>query len=96
MIVNRFYVRMAPNITSTPTGVLFEGETLTEPQLIEEPKEKPKYVRRIVWRNVVVFSFLHLGALYGIYLAFTSAKLATIVFGEWFDFIAGHIYKIIM
>jgi len=78
---------MAPNITSTPTGVLFEGETLGEPQLIEEPKEKPKYVRRIVWRNVVVFSYLHLSALYGIYLSFTSAKLATVIFGEWFNFI---------
>lgn len=84
MIVNRLCRRMAPNITSAPTGVLFEGETLAEPQLIEESKEKPKYVRRIVWRNVVIFSYLHLGALYGVYLAFTSAKLATIVFGEWF------------
>lgn len=80
---------MAPNITSTPTGVLFEGETL-ETQMIEEPKEKPKYVRRIVWRNVVAFSLLHLGALYGFYLSFTSAKLATVVFGEWFDLIVWH------
>ncbi|KAL6426384.1 hypothetical protein ACFW04_009107 [Cataglyphis niger] len=71
---------MAPNITSTPTGVLFEGETITEPQLMEEPKEIPKYVRRIVWRNVVIFTLLHLGALYGVYLSFTSAKLATVIF----------------
>lgn len=87
MIVNRFCARMAPNIRNTPTGVLFEGETL-EPQVIEEPKEKPKYVRRIVWKNVAIFLFLHLGALYGVYLSFTSAKLATVVFGEWSDFIA--------
>jgi len=74
---------MAPNITSThTTGVLFEDETLAETQVIEEPKEKPKYVRRIVWRNVILFALLHLGALYGIYLSFTSAKLATVVFGE--------------
>ncbi|EFN64054.1 hypothetical protein EAG_00580, partial [Camponotus floridanus] len=37
-------------------------------QLMEEVKEKPKYVRRIVWRNVAIFMYLHLGALYGIYL----------------------------
>lgn len=73
---------MAPNITSTPTGVLFEDEATTETQLIKELKEKPKYVRRIVWRNVAIFSVLHIGALYGIYLSFTSAKLATIIFGK--------------
>ncbi|XP_011698199.1 PREDICTED: acyl-CoA Delta(11) desaturase [Wasmannia auropunctata] len=71
---------MAPNITSTPTGVLFEGETLESQVIGEQPKEKPKYVRRIVWRNVTIFSFLHLAALYGVYLSFTSAKLATILF----------------
>ncbi|XP_011878885.1 PREDICTED: acyl-CoA Delta(11) desaturase-like isoform X1 [Vollenhovia emeryi] len=73
----RLYTRMAPNI---PTGVLFEDDASTEPQSIDEPKEKVKYVRRIVWKNVMTFSLLHLGALYGIYLLFTSAKLATIVF----------------
>lgn len=82
-------MRMAPNVTSTPTGVLFEGETVAEP-LIEESKEKPKYVRRIVWRNVLIFAYLHLGALYGVYLAFTSAKLATVLFGEWFEFVKTH------
>jgi len=81
-MINRFCTRMAPNITSTPTGVLFEGETVTESQLIEETKEKSKYVRHIVWKNVAIFSYLHLGALYGVYLLFTSAKLATIIFGE--------------
>jgi len=82
IVVNSLAKKMAPNITSTPTGVLFEGETLTDAQLIEEPKEKPKYVRRIVWRNVAIFMFLHLGALYGVYLSFTSAKLATVIFGK--------------
>lgn len=77
---------MAPNITSTPTGVLFEGETVTEP-LMEESKEIPKYVRRIVWKNVAIFTFLHLGALYGVYLSFTSAKLATVIFGKRVNFI---------
>ncbi|XP_025193023.1 acyl-CoA Delta(11) desaturase-like [Melanaphis sacchari] len=34
----------------------------------------------IVWRNVILYSLIHLGALYGVYLAFVSAKIATTVF----------------
>ncbi|XP_011151497.2 acyl-CoA Delta(11) desaturase [Harpegnathos saltator] len=68
---------MAPNITRAPTEVFFEEETVAELQPIEK---KPKYVSRIVWRNVVIFSYLHIASLYGIYLAFTSAKWATVIF----------------
>nr|XP_034174557.1 acyl-CoA Delta(11) desaturase-like isoform X1 [Osmia lignaria] len=70
---------MAPNITSTPTGVLFEGETLEDAPGVVEPT-KQKYVRRIVWRNVIIFGYLHLGAVYGLYLMLTSAKLSTTLF----------------
>ncbi|KAG7213575.1 hypothetical protein KM043_002830 [Ampulex compressa] len=72
--------RMAPNITSSPTGVLFEGETIDESLVNDSPKEKEKYVRKIVWRNVIIFLFLHIGAVYGLYLIFTSAKIATTIF----------------
>lgn len=68
---------MAPNITSTPTGVLYEGEKLEE-EVIET--QKTKYERRIVWRNVIIFTYLHLAALYGVYLSFTSAKWMTLLF----------------
>lgn len=74
---NRSKNRMAPNITSTPTGVLFEGETLEN--AVVEP-QKTKYERRIVWRNVIIFSYLHLAAIYGLYLVFTSAKWTTVLF----------------
>jgi stearoyl-CoA desaturase (delta-9 desaturase) len=78
---------MAPNITSAPTGVLFEEETLDNlprHQLVnEEAKEKVEYKLQIVWKNVFIFIFLHLGALYGIYLIFTSAKIATTIFGNY-------------
>ncbi|XP_012276446.1 acyl-CoA Delta(11) desaturase isoform X1 [Orussus abietinus] len=75
--------RMAPNITSTPTGVLFEDETIELERTGQETeilKEKRSYTRSIVWKNVLIFSYLHLGALYGLYLVFTSAKLATTFF----------------
>lgn len=73
---------MAPNITSSPTGVLFEGENI-EDQPVEINKEKEIYKRRIVWRNVAIFSGLHIGAIYGVYLALTSAKLLTTLFGKY-------------
>ncbi|XP_025404998.1 acyl-CoA Delta(11) desaturase-like [Sipha flava] len=34
----------------------------------------------IVWRNVILFAYLHLAALYGALLIFTSAKIATTIF----------------
>ena len=77
---------MAPNITSAPTGVLFEGEALEDlhkHQLNNDGiKEKKQYRLQIVWRNVILFALLHMGALYGLYLIFTSAKIATTIFGE--------------
>ena len=75
---------MPPDVTSAPTGVLFEGETIEDLQttvLKDSPKKDIKYKRKIVWRNVIIFGYLHLGALYGLYLALTSAKLATTLFG---------------
>ncbi|CAK9795429.1 Acyl-CoA Delta-9 desaturase [Anthophora quadrimaculata] len=69
---------MAPNITSTPTGVLYEGETVDQGAIMDQPKHQ--YKRRIVWRNVIIFGYLHIGALYGLYLIFTSAKLLTTLF----------------
>ena len=69
---------MAPHVTSTPTGVLFEEDTLEENVVMET--SKGKYEMRIVWRNVIIFAYLHLAALYGAYLLFTSAKLMTTAF----------------
>ncbi|XP_050054934.1 acyl-CoA Delta-9 desaturase-like [Aphis gossypii] len=43
------------------------------------PIEKQPY-QPIVWRNVILCSLIHLGALYGVYLAFTSAKITTTIF----------------
>lgn len=75
---------MAPNITPRVTGVLFENDVIKEPMLDEAskeiPKEKYEYKLKIVWRNVVIFLYLHLAAVYGLYLCFTSAKWKTIVF----------------
>lgn len=39
---------------------------------------------QIVWRNVLIFVYLHVAALYGFYLCFTVAKLATLVWCKSF------------
>lgn len=36
----------------------------------------------IVWRNVVIMSYLHAAAAYGLYLCFTSAMIKTSILGE--------------
>jgi stearoyl-CoA desaturase (delta-9 desaturase) len=80
---------MAPNITGSPTGVLFEDdivETVAVPSV--EPKNddsKPpqKYRRQIVWRNVILFIYLHVAAVYGAYLMLTSSKIITTVWGVY-------------
>lgn len=75
---------MAPNISS-PTGVLFENdiEPIEEIQPVglkqQETKPKEKYRRQIVWRNVILFVYLHVAALYGAYLMLTSAKILTTI-----------------
>ncbi|XP_076285617.1 acyl-CoA Delta-9 desaturase-like [Lasioglossum baleicum] len=38
-----------------------------------------KYKGNIVWRNVILFLYLHVATVYGIYLAFTVIKLSTIL-----------------
>lgn len=80
---------MPPNITSSPTGVLFEDDILTvtvpsvESKNDAEPREK--YRRKIVWRNVILFAYLHLAAVYGAYLMLTSAKIITAIFGVYYS-----------
>ncbi|XP_058810727.1 acyl-CoA Delta-9 desaturase-like isoform X2 [Phymastichus coffea] len=76
---------MAPCTTSTSTGVLFEEDKLdneltNHESTTEKYEEKETYKVQFVWRNVVLFALLHVAALYGVYLVFTSAKLATMIF----------------
>lgn len=67
---------MAPNVTTAPAAVLYEED------LAQTNQAKPKVPTKIVWFNVMVFILLHIGALYGAYLLFTSVKLITIVYSK--------------
>ncbi|XP_066994129.2 acyl-CoA Delta-9 desaturase [Anabrus simplex] len=68
---HRLVLRMPPNHTST-TDVYSTKIPAETPQLKHQP-----YKQEIVWRNVISFLYLHLGALYGIYLLLTIANPLT-------------------
>lgn len=50
---------------------------------MEDEQENVRHKKEVVWQNVLLFIYLHMSALYGLFLIFTHAKLATIVFSKW-------------
>lgn len=78
---------MAPNAQMKEldvNGVLNE----TDAETIDGGLSKPvvKFAERrklkLVWRNIILFAYLHVAAIYGLWLMLTSAKWATGAFGE--------------
>lgn len=57
-----------------------EGNTHNGTTLLTQQNRKQPH-QAIVWRNVMLFGYLHLAAVYGVLLMFTSAKIATTIFG---------------
>jgi len=45
---------------------------------VGEPNQK-EYKKEYVWRNIILFIYLHLASLYGVYLMFTQAMPMTII-----------------
>lgn len=41
------------------------------------------YNLKVIWQRVILFCLFHLGAVYGIYLMITSAKIYTLIFGKY-------------
>lgn len=41
-----------------------------------------EYRLQIVWRNVVIMAYLHIAAVYGLYLVFTAAMFKTFIAGK--------------
>lgn len=78
---------MAPNAqlkNLSVSGVLNE----TDAETIDGGLSKPamQYAERrklkLVWRNIILFAYLHLAAVYGLWLMLSSAKWSTGIFGE--------------
>lgn len=63
-------------------GVLDEHDAETvDGGLAMEPKKIAKRRNiKLVWRNIILFAYLHLAAVYGLWLMLTSAKWTTAVF----------------
>lgn len=78
---------MAPNAAVDVTGVLNENDADTVDgglaKDIAPLKRAEKRKIKLVWRNVIAFGYLHLAAVYGLWLLLTSAKLLTVGFGEY-------------
>ncbi|XP_012259113.2 acyl-CoA Delta-9 desaturase-like isoform X2 [Athalia rosae] len=85
---------MAPNLLGSTATLFLEATqedvrqskkstepTPSTPKTVAKKSESNEttYEWKIVWHNVIAFLYLHLGALYGIYLFFVSAKLLTFV-----------------
>ncbi|XP_058789170.1 acyl-CoA Delta-9 desaturase-like [Phymastichus coffea] len=56
---------------------------------VEEFEAKKPYDIKIVWKNVIILSLLHVGAFYGLYLVCTSAKVFTFVFTCCYSHLGG-------
>jgi len=69
---------MAPNIS---TGVLHEtDEDVLTAHLPNDANKPDNRKLQLVWRNIILMGYLHLAALYGVYLAFTSTKFVTLIY----------------
>lgn len=79
---------MPPYSNSDVSGVLFENDAQTPELALGTDSKKTdvpeKREVKLVWRNIILFTYLHLAALYGAYLFLTSAKWKTDVFGKFF------------
>lgn len=49
---------------------------------IQRPRQRSQYTLKIVWRNVIAFTILHLLAVYGFYRVMFYSKIQTILFSE--------------
>lgn len=82
--------KMPPNATSIVecTGVLNECDAETIDGGLDKNVDELKHANdrtlKLVWRNILIFGYVHLAAVYGAYLMLTSARIYTGIFGNYF------------
>lgn len=88
---------MAPN-SGDANGVLFETDAATPDMAlpITPIQQADPYPRKLVWRNIIAFAYLHIAALYGGYLFLFSAKWQTDIFGKCFVYFCLYILSTIV
>lgn len=88
---------MAPNVFGNTAALYLEASQQAEfsqenkPSSVDQTTEqqpkskddKKKYQWKIVWRNVIAFIYLHVGAVYGLYLCLTGAKFLTVLWCKY-------------
>lgn len=79
---------MPPNATSIVecTGVLNEADAETVDGGLNKNVVELKHANdrkiQLVWRNIILFAYVHLAAVYGLYLMLASARIYTGIFGK--------------
>lgn len=82
---------MPPNATSIVecTGVLNEADAETIDGGLDKNVMELKHANdrkiKLVWRNILIFGYVHLAAVYGAYLMITSARIYTGIFGKYYE-----------
>lgn len=80
---------MPPNATSVVecTGVLNECDAETIDGGLDKDVVELKHANsrtlKLVWKNILIFGYVHLAAVYGAYLILVSAKFYTSIFGNY-------------
>lgn len=74
-------------IIGTSKNVLPVCPVHQKPALRRPKSERPQNNKQIVWRNILIFLFLHTAAVYGLYLWCTVAMWKSILFSKYFFFI---------
>ena len=62
--------------------MIVEDFLVKEELFDEKLEDKDPLAKRIVWKNIIIFSSLHIGSIIGIYLAIFYAKWQTIGLGK--------------
>jgi hypothetical protein len=66
-----------------PNSTTFDSVSPTVPS----PETKRSKIE-IVWKKVIFFAYLHIGAIYGLYLLVTEAKWATWLWCKYLFFLS--------
>lgn len=91
---------MPPNATSHAqiTGVLDEQDVETIDGGLQSGtglKQADDRKLVLVWRNIILFAYVHLAALYGAWLMITSAMWSTSIFGNLFTLVEKYMQQVL-
>lgn len=77
---------VAPNVSPIReyTDALNKGDAETIDGDLAKSIVKHDRKIKLIWSRIIVIGLFHLGAVYGVYLLITSARILTGIFGKYF------------